>query len=523
MKQFDVIINGGGPVGMGLAIELGQRGISVCVVERHATPQPIPKGQNLTQRTGEHFHFWHCEAELRAAHPLPKDAGIGGKTTYGTLLGEHHYDWLNRGDVRDYYYKPNARVPQYKTEAVLRARARDLDDITTLYGWAGTALTQTETGVTLTVTERETGAEVTLSAHYMVGCDGSRSMTRDLAGITETVSEHDRLMALLVFQSPELHELLNRYPGKAFYNVLHPDYDGYWQFFGRVDHGHSWFFHAPVPLGTTKDNFDFSAMLERVVGQSFAHTFDYIGFWDLRVAIANRYNNGRIFIAGDAAHSHPPYGGYGINTGFEDARNLGWKLAATLQGWGGAGLLDSYDAERRPVFASTARDFIETFIEDDRDFLANFNPLKDPEAFAAKWAERAQNTHGVMAFEPNYEGSPLIGGAGAPSAKGDHRHTARAGHHLSPIDIEGQNVFEALGADFTLLTSDATLAATFAQAAENLRLPLKTLVTLSPGAQAIYESPAILIRPDQFIAWAGSDEKETPDAILKRAIGSDGL
>ena len=192
-------------------------------------------------------------------------------------------------------------------------------------------------------------------------------------------------MALLVFTSTELHELLQRYPGKAIYKVLHPDLEGYWLFFGRVDHGTSWFFHAPVPPGTTKENFDFKAMLHRAVGQPFNLEFEHIGLWELRVAIADHYRAGRVFIAGDAAHSHPPYGGYGVNTGFEDARNLGWKLAAVLAGWGGEGLLDSYEAERRPVFASTAKDFIERYIEKDRQMLAEFSPEKYMKAFLAAW------------------------------------------------------------------------------------------------------------------------------------------
>ena len=125
------------------------------------------------------------------------------------------------------------------------------------------------------------------------------------------------------------------------------------------------------------------AYLHEAVGAEFDVAFEHVGFWDLRFAIADRYRAGRAFIAGDAAHSHPPYGGYGVNTGFEDARNLGWKLAAVLQGWGGAGLLDSYEAERRPVFESTARDFIEKAIETDRTFLA-FDPA-DREAFEAAW------------------------------------------------------------------------------------------------------------------------------------------
>ncbi len=150
-------------------------------------------------------------------------------------------------------------------------------------------------------------------------------------------------MVLLVFRSTGLHRLLERFPGKSFYNVLHPDLNGYWQFFGRVDLG-----TAPgssmrrCRQDTTKDNFDFRGYLHAAVGAEFDVEFDHIGFWDLRVATADRYRSGRIFIAGDAAHSHPPYGGYGINTGLEDAANLGWKLAATLQGWAGERLLETY-------------------------------------------------------------------------------------------------------------------------------------------------------------------------------------
>ncbi len=102
-QDAEVIIVGGGPVGMGLAIELGQRGVSVIVVERYVQPQPIPKGQNLTQRTMEHFHFWGAEKQLRAARTIPVEYGIGGLTAHGTLLGPYSYDWLQRDLVKPYY------------------------------------------------------------------------------------------------------------------------------------------------------------------------------------------------------------------------------------------------------------------------------------------------------------------------------------------------------------------------------------------------------------------------------------
>ena len=270
-------------------------------------------------------------------------------------------------------------------------------------------------------------------------------------------------MVLLVFRSTGLHRLLERFPNKSFYNVLHPDLKGYWKFFGRVDLGTTWFFHAPVPLGTTKDNFDFRGLLHGAVGEEFDVEFEHIGFWDLRVAIADQYRMGRVFIAGDAAHSHPPYGGYGINTGLEDAANLGWKLAAALQGWAGAHLLDSYGEERRPVFASTAQDFIEKAIESDRKFLAKFDPATDKDAFEAEWQARSSGARSeVNSFEPNYEGSSIVAGppGAACSAIGSHQFAARAGHHLAPRQLaSGRNVFEELGEGFTLLDFGAPDAA----------------------------------------------------------------
>ncbi|MFZ7091430.1 FAD-dependent monooxygenase [Primorskyibacter sp. 2E233] len=514
MADYDVVINGGGPVGTGLAIELGQRGLRVALVERNRDIPRIPKGQNLTQRTGEHFAAWHCAEQMRAAFPIPEGSGIGGMTCYGTLLTDYHYDWLNRAHVRDFYAAPNARLPQYVTEEVLRDRLAELEAVTVFYGWQGTALDQGPKGAMLTIAETEGPGLRVLRGAYVVGCDGSRSFLRSAAGIDEEQNDHGRLMALLVFRSTQLHELLKRYPGKAFYCVLHPDFDGYWQFFGRVDHGTSWFFHAPVPRDIDRDSFDFGAMLERAVGQAFDFDLDYVGFWDLRVAVARNYKAGRALVAGDAAHSHPPYGGYGINTGFEDARNLGWKLAATIQGWGGPDLLDSYSAERQPVFASTGRDFIERYITDDRAFLRRHKPA-DPD-FPDHWYGRNLNNAEVDAFEPNYEGSPVIGGPGAPSARGEHQMKARAGHHLAPQTLaDGHGVFEALGPGFTLLSADGTDSG-FVAAAQAREIPLQVL-KMSDAAQKAWDAPLVLVRPDHFVAWAG----EAPDAsqVMDRAAG----
>lgn len=524
----EVVIVGGGPVGMGLAIELGQRGIRTIVVERYPQPQRIPKGQNLTQRTMEHFHFWGAEQQLRAARTIPRDYGIGGLTAYGTLLGEHHYDWLQRDLVKPYYYTSNERLPQYETEAVLRHRVAELPAVQTLYGWDAQGVTQDAGGVTVTIAQKGGETRRTLRCAYVVGCDGSRSVVREQAGITQTRTDHDRMMVLLVFRSQELHKLLERYPGKSYYNVLQPELKGYWKFFGRVDLGSTWFFHAPVPPGTTKDNFDFRTFLQEAVGAPFAIEFEHIGFWDLRFMLADSYRKGRVFVAGDAAHSHPPYGGYGVNSGLEDARNIGWKLAAALRGWGGERLLDSYDAERRPVFASTMGDFIAKAIDTDRDFLQAYDPRRDAAAFEQAWQARAQGAVGeVHAFEPHYEGSTVVCGkeGRVSSSKGSHRFQARPGHHLAPAKLgSGRDVYEELAPGYTLLAFGASQDAVsaFRDAAAQRKLPLTIVESSAPGDAAKYEASLVLVRPDQFVAWSSAQADCTPAEaaqVVERVAG----
>ena len=142
---------------------------------------------------------------------------------------------------------------------------------------------------------------------------------------------------------------------------------------------------------TTRDNFDFHGPAARGAGFPFKAEFDHVGFWDLRVAVAEKYQVGRVFIAGDAAHSHPPYGGFGLNNGLEDAVNLGWKLAAKLDGWGGDTLLQSYSEERRPIFKEMAEDFIAARIRNDRRIP---RPLQSRRATrrssSAAWKEQAE-------------------------------------------------------------------------------------------------------------------------------------
>jgi 4-hydroxyisophthalate hydroxylase len=521
--QTSVIVVGGGPVGLGLAASLGKAGIPCVVLERKTEPAAIPKGQNLTARTLEHFYYWDCADELRAVRLLPEGFPIGGITAYGSLAGEYWYAPAGRETVRDFYYQRQERLPQYLTESVLRTRVRALDSVSARFGWSATAIHLAQDSVRVTAEQDSGGERCEIEGAYVVGCDGARSMVRERAGITSSGADFNQRMVLAVFRSDELAARLERFPPRTTYRVLHPDLAGYWWFFGRVDAAASWFFHAPVPQDATTSNLDIQSLIERAAGFPAACTFEYVGFWDLRVNVADTYRQGRAFIAGDSAHSHPPYGAYGLNTGLEDAVNLGWKLSAVLEKWGKPELLDSYTQERRPVFVETG-EAISGGIANDRAFLARYSPQRDRAEFEHAWRTLTVGDTAPPWYEPHYEGSPIVWGrpGSACSAHGNHTFEARAGHHLAPASLSsGRNIFEELGREFTLvaLTEDRAPVAAFRAAAENLQMPLRVLTDTFGGERTAYKHRLILIRPDQYVAWTGDDPPADAARLLRRVVG----
>ncbi len=521
--QTSVIVVGGGPVGLALAATLGKAGISCVLLERGLEPSAIPKGQNLTARSLEHFYYWDCAEELRAARLLPPELPIGGITAYGSLAGEYWYAPPGRETVSDFYYQRHERLPQYLTESVLRTRVKALDSVVTLFGWSAARIGMDNDGVRVTALENSSDARCEIKGAYVVGCDGARSMVREQAGITCSGADFDQRMVLAVFRSRDLHTRLERFPPRTTYRVLHPELEGYWWFFGRVDAAETWFFHAPVPKDATVANLDVRALIERAAGFPLACDFQHVGFWDLRVDIADTYQRGRVFIAGDAAHSHPPYGAYGLNTGLEDAVNLGWKLAAVLEKWGEPPLLDSYTEERRPIFIETGEAITEG-IAKDRAFLARYSPQRDRSEFERAWSGLTSGETAPPSYEPHYEGSPIVcGPAGSTcSVRGHHTFEARAGHHLAPVLLSsGRNIFEHLGCGYTLvaLSGDRRPIAAFQAAARVLRIPLRVLVDTFDEERTVYGCRFILVRPDQYVAWTGNDLPADPATLLRRVVG----
>ena len=520
-----VVVVGGGPVGLALAVELGLRGVACTLLERRTEPHRIPKGQNLTQRTLDLFHSWGIADELRARRAIRPGFPGNAIVAYGDLAGAHWFTGVYRTAVDKYYFQRSERLPQYLTEQVLRDRLAEIPAVSVREGWSAGAVRQSAHGAIVEIAERGGARHETVAADYVVGCDGSRSVIRDGAGLASSGTDYEQTMVLAVFRSPALSERLKRFPPAYIYRVVHPDLKGYWRFFGRIDEHEGWFFHAPVG-GAERSEAGVRALLGEAAGFAFECSFDHIGYWDLRVSIAEAFRAGRVFIAGDAAHSHPPYGGYGLNTGLEDAANLGWKLAAVLQGWGGEALLDSYGEERRDVASDTAAEFIDSRIAADRALFDRIHPERDAEEFARGWAAYAEagNTH-LNSYAPHYAGSSAVEGlpgalTGASSTRSER---ARPGHYLPPWRLaSGRNVFEELGRGFTLvaLGADDGAIARLERAAAQRSIPLKVVRDPAPETRDRSGAGLVLVRPDGYVAWAGDAPPKDADTLIARVTGA---
>ena len=532
VAEADVVIVGAGPTGLSLAIELGLRDLRAVVVEQNARTGSQPRAKTTNARSMQHLRRWGVADTLRAVAPLPHDYPtdvVFATRLFGRTLTviENAFEGAKRRDPR--FPEPGQWVPQYTVEAVLRDRVGTLPSVTLEFSTELEDAGQSASAVEARVRNLTDGQGQIIRAKYLVGADGSRSRVREIIGARMQGEHAYALNYNLILRIPELlHEPPSR--RAIMYWLINEDTPAV---MGPMDNDGRWFFGITLPPGV-KD-LDDETIRRRViaaVGREIEIEILAHDVWAAHRLIANSYRDRRVFLAGDACHLHPPFGGYGMNLGIADGVDLGWKLAAMLQGWGGPALLVSYEQERRSVHQRTIAEAVENYRTLSAQLLRDNLDEESEKGEQARHAvadeilrtkTREFKTLGVV-LGSRYLESPIIVDDGS-SPPHDHYANFEPSAHpgcLAPHAWlpDGSSLYDHFGHGYTLVAFDELASGEqLAQAAERASVPLTILNFRDQELRALYGAPLVLIRPDQYVAWRG-DHLEDADAIVATVRGA---
>ncbi|HEY0747100.1 MAG TPA: FAD-dependent monooxygenase [Steroidobacteraceae bacterium] len=513
-----VVIVGAGPVGIATAIELGQRSISCVVIERNNRAGNAPRAKTTHTRTREHLRRWGIAQRLAEAAPFGIE--YPPNVVFVTRLAgpeiTRFEGSLYCSPKRDERYSEHSQwIPQYKLEAVLRDHAKTLPCVDIQFGKEYLSCEQDERGVHVHVRDCASGSEQRLDAEYLVGADGSRSAVRESIGAKMVGTYGLSRNYNTIFKAPGLAGAHRHGPGIM-----------YWQcnsevpsLIGPMDSDDVWFF-MPMQLGPGV-TFTPEQTVERIrtaTGIDLPYQILSSDEWVANKLLANRYRKGRAFLVGDACHLHPPFGGFGMNMGISDGVDIGWKLAAVLQGWGGEILLDSYEVERRAahevVLEESDANHSQLPGQLAREGIEELTPRGDEvRREVAELVKRTKHREffalGVM-LGYSYKGSPIVVSDGRPSGwcrSLDYVPTAEPGC-LAPHRwlSDDKSLYDLFGLGFTLLALDDVDARDLDVAVSEARaagVPMDVLRLPDPALRELYQAKRALIRPDQHVAWRG--------------------
>ena len=544
MAESDVVIVGAGPVGLTLAIDLAWRGIDVTVVEMRArAAPPEPKCNHVAARTMEIFRRLGLAEKVRDAG-LPPDYphDISYRTTFtGQELTRIpipcRRDRFTKKDGPDCNWptpEPPHRINQIFLEPILFEHAAAQPRIKIINRTSVEDVVVEDSSARLSLRDLDSGTVRRLSCRYLIGCDGARSVVRKAIGAELTGDAVVQRVQSTYIRAPGLIDL-QRHERAWGTGAINPRRSG---MVYAIDGRERWLVHNYMKAEEGDfDSVDRDACIRTILGVDVDFKYEVISKedWYGRRLIAEKFRERGAFIAGDAAHIWVPYAGYGMNAGIADATNLSWLLAAHLNGWAPAAILDAYEAERWPITSQVSR-FAMSHAEAE---IRRRGAIQDVIEDAGPRGELARREVGRLAYQINvqqyacaglnfgtyYDRSPIIAYDGA-------EHPAYTMDGYTPSTVpgcrtphfwceDGRSLYDAMGPEFTLLRfSSAVDVAALELAARNRGVPLKILDVARPSAATFYSGGLVLSRPDQHVAWRGDRLPADPLALVDRIRGA---
>lgn len=358
MKLFDVVIVGGGPVGLALAGDLGWRGNSVCLIEQSDGVVRHPKMDGIDLRVMEFCRRWGLIDDMKK-YPFPKDYPqdmVFVTSLTGYELGRESFTTPSGGsDARFGSPSPETRIrcPQTFFDPILRRFSESFPGNELRFGCRYARFEEDADGVTVHFANVGTNEAASVRGRYLVACDGANSTVRTQLGIQFEGPGLFNYTTNVLFRSPDLFAYHDKRPG---YRWIFIGPEGTYGTMSAINGRDQWRAQLFAEQGKPLTGDEVRIRLERMIGCPFEHEIVSTLHWARRELVADTYRKGRVFMAGDACHATSPTGGFGMNTGIKDAVDLAWKLDAELKGWAGPDLLDSYDLERRPSGARAVRE-----------------------------------------------------------------------------------------------------------------------------------------------------------------------
>ena len=529
-----VLIAGAGPTGLTLAVDLGKRGIRCTLIEQKEAPQFLPKMERCNARTMEIYRRMGLAAKIRSAGlpaHCPMDVFIVTSLIDPPLL---HLPYPSVVAARAQIaastdgtqpLEPYQLISQYTLEPLLKSVAEELPSVSVRYGCELLSFEQDAGGVSASIKKRD-GSTTTIKAQYLVGCDGGSSVVRKQLGIALRGEGNILQLRQALYRCDDLYERIPIGLGRHYHVA-----DAQSTQLIVQDSTRHFTLHSVV-----EQDADMATMFERTVAMPVKYEMLFVGEWRQNLLLADSYGSGRVFLAGDAVHLVIPTGGLGMNTGVGDAIDLSWKLAATLQGWGGPALLASYEIERRQIgernvaasrHASLGRrKWRAAYAPNIRDNTPEGAATRARLAGIADVEQRKTNEMIGAELGYRYVGSPLIvAEPGGPEPDFmDYVPTTWPGARLPHVWLDDRTAMQdriGYGHGYTLLRLGGAQAdaAGIERAFAASGAPFQRLDIPDARARDVYGRDLILLRPDMHIVWRGNAPPDDPQALAALATG----